>query len=75
MESYKNLSGNSEVKSYRINNDSIIVEFKDGNCYLYNYESAGRRNIEIMKGLAISGLGLNGFIDRHVRHSYAKKIR
>jgi len=71
MQPYKNLGGGSGVKAYEIGNDSIQVMFSDNSVYLYTYLSAGRSNIEQMKALARSGLGLNSFIDREVRKQYA----
>lgn len=75
MEYYQNLSGKSGVAKYEIGFDSIIVQFSDGAQYLYNYRSAGKRNIDHMKVLAIEGIGLNSFISKEVKYLYAKKIR
>ena len=75
MESYRNLGGDSGVRAYEIGDDSIKVQFSDGSAYLYNYQSAGRSNIEEMKVLAIAGRGLNSFIMRHVKKAYAAKLR
>ncbi len=70
---YKNLGGNSNVRAYEIGSDSITVQFGDGSIYLYNYQSAGRDNVERMKSLAIAGRGLNSFIMRYAKKSYASK--
>jgi hypothetical protein len=75
MERYRNLGGDSGVVAYEIGDDSIMVQFRDGSLYLYNYQSAGRDNIEHMKELAVSGEGLNSFINRVVRKRYASKLR
>lgn len=75
MEHYKNLGGNSGVTAYEIGEDSIKVQFRDGALYLYDYQSAGRSNIEHMKELAMAGRGLNSFISRVVRKGYASKLR
>jgi len=75
MESYKNLGGDSNVIAYEIGTDYIKVQFGDGSIYLYTYESAGQSNIERMKSLAIEGEGLNSFIMKNVRKSYASKLR
>ena len=75
MEKYKNLSGNSNVKAYQIGNDSITIRFKDGSVYLYTYLSAGRSNVGEMKNLAIAGKGLDSYIKRHVKKSYAEKLK
>ncbi len=75
MERYKDLDGDSGVSAYEIGNDSIKVQFKDGAIYLYNYGSAGREKIEKMKALAVSGDGLNSYIDTNVKKEYAAKLR
>ncbi|MCZ0856338.1 hypothetical protein OCL90_14335, partial [Enterococcus faecalis] len=41
--------------------------------YLYNAQSAGETNIEIMKDMAETGSGLNGFINRVVQGGYVEK--
>ena len=73
MPNYSNRSGRSNVASYEILNDGIIVVFKDGCRYLYNYASAGEYNINRMKELAAAGSGLNSFIYHNVKKKYAKK--
>ena len=75
MERYRNRGGDSGVVAYEIGPDSITVMFSDGSIYLYTYQSAGSANIEHMKRLAIDGEGLNNFINRCVKKSYARKLR
>lgn len=75
MKRYRNLSGNSGVIGYEIAPDAITIEFEDGGVYRYTYQSAGRRNIEKMKTLAVAGKGLSSFIVRQVRKAYATKLR
>jgi len=75
MEKYKNSGGDSGIIGYEIGIDSVTVQFSDGSVYLYNYQSAGRENIEQMKILAVAGEGLNSFIMRNVRKAYAAKLR
>ncbi|MBL7890375.1 MAG: hypothetical protein JNL24_12525 [Bacteroidia bacterium] len=72
---YKNLSKNSGVYAFSYSSDRISVQFKDGAIYLYTYLSAGMSNIEKMKSLAISGIGLNSFISRVVKKNYQSKYR
>lgn len=74
MERYRNLGGNSNVSAFDISSDSITVRFGDGPTYLYNYGSTGSVKIEHMKGLALNGVGLNSFINRHVGKQYARKL-
>lgn len=73
MQVYKNLGGNSNIRAYKIEDDSVIVQFGDGSMYQYTYQSAGKENIEQMKVLAISGKGLNSFIMRYAKKGYAAK--
>ncbi|MBI9080261.1 MAG: hypothetical protein JEY79_11050 [Pseudodesulfovibrio sp.] len=73
MERYGNLHGNSGVTTYKINDDSICVEFKGGKTYLYTYASAGEENIEKMKELAREGRGLATFISQEVHDDSESK--
>lgn len=75
MERYRNLSGDSNVANYEIGIDYIKVEFKDGSLYLYNHSSTGKPDIDQMKKLALSGEGLNSFINTKVKKRYAAKLR
>jgi len=74
MERYKNLGGNSNIYGYEIGQDSISVQFNDGSVYLYTSQSAGNLNISNMQRLAISGHGLNSFINTNTRKRYARKL-
>ncbi len=72
---YKNLSGNSPVKSFKKGDDFITVIFKERSksgrdTYTYTYRSAGSLSIEEMKRLADDGRGLAGYIVQNVRKSY-----
>jgi hypothetical protein len=71
---YTNNTGASNINSYHYESDRITVTFNGGATYLYTYTSAGAQEIEQMKTLADSGQGLNSFINRNVRLSYAEKI-
>jgi hypothetical protein len=73
MKPYKNLSGNSGVKSYEIRDRSIVVQFQDGT-YIYDYLKTGKREVEQMKILAEHGRGLSTYIATHVRERFAKKV-
>lgn len=72
MVRYKNLGGNSNVHSYCIATDHIVVQFNSGNPYTYSYNSAGRDKVETMKKLAVQGQGLNSYIMRYARYDYEK---
>lgn len=71
MERYLNLGGDSNVLSYEIGPDYIRVQFGSGTPYLYTYASAGEAAIHEMWRLAESGQGLNSYIMRHAKYSYA----
>lgn len=75
MERYKNLGGNSNVHSFEIAPNAILVMFNDNSVYLYNYGSPGATDVEEMKRLAIAGQGLNSYIGRVVGKRYASKLR
>ncbi len=74
MEAYKNLDGDSGIRAYEIGHHSITLEFKDGDAYLYTYQSAGREVVEQMIKLAHEGKGLNTYVSRRVRAAYAEKL-
>lgn len=74
MRKYANLSGKSGVLSYEIDPDKITIVFDNGKKYLYNYSRPGRLAVEQMKKLAISGRGLNTYINSYVRENYYKKF-
>lgn len=70
---YLNKSGKSGVKAYEILPTAIRVQFiKSGKWYSYSYTSAGMAHVEQMKKLALSGIGLNSFIQRWVGPMYDK---
>lgn len=73
MSKYGDLNGNSDILAYEIGGDYIIIEFKDGKFYKYNYASAGIDCIENMKKLAVQGSGLNGYISTIVQKNYVDK--
>ena len=75
MARYKNLGGNSGVIEYEIDDDSIVVTFRDGSMYLYNSSRPGRAAVDKMKQLAQRGRGLNSYISRTIRKNYARKLR
>lgn len=73
MKRYRDLSGQSGVVAYEISDDAITVKFRDGDVYLYDYATTGRREVEEMKRLAVAGRGLSTFISRVVKERYARK--
>jgi hypothetical protein len=75
MQRYKNLNGDSGVTAYESQATSIRIQFQEGAVYLYDYQSAGKKNIETMKKLAASGKGLSTFISQEVQERYAAKLQ
>lgn len=70
MERYRNLGRDSGVVAYEIVSDSIRVKFDTGAVYSYSYRKAGSGHVEQMKALAQRGMGLNSYINRHVKFLY-----
>lgn len=75
MDDYENLSGKSGVLKYKTGVDFILIQFIDHSIYEYNYQATGKGNVEKMKQLASSGIGLNTFISQKIRTRFSKKIR
>ena len=75
MPQYQNLNGTSGVVSFEIEASAISVTFSDGARYKYSISSAGAQNVETMKALALSGRGLNTFINKTVKSRYESKTR
>jgi hypothetical protein len=74
MQRYGNQSRESGVVAYDIDAGQIIVQFRNGDRYLYTEDSAGAANIATMQALARAGRGLSSFISQHVHDRYARKI-
>ncbi|MBL4670921.1 MAG: hypothetical protein JKX81_01575 [Arenicella sp.] len=71
MQRYADLNDDSGVSSYDIGDSDIKVWFnRDTASYIYSYSSAGQYHLEYMKKLALSGKGLNTYIDRNVKREY-----
>lgn len=74
MQRYGNQSRESGVVAYDIDAGQIIVQFRNGDRYLYTEDSAGAANVARMQELAIAGRGLSAFISRHVYDLYERKV-
>lgn len=74
MEHYKNLGGNSGALTYRIEDEAIVVRFREGGSYRYDYAAPGKGDVEAMKQLALAGRGLCTYINKHVRDRYSAKL-
>jgi len=51
----------------------IIVTFKDGSNYQYDYLHTGRTQVDEMINRAQAGYGLNRYINKVVKGNYARK--
>jgi len=74
MQRYGNQSRDSGVVAYDVDAGQIIVQFRNGERYLYTEDSAGAANIATMQELARAGHGLSSFISQHVHDRYARKL-
>ena len=74
MQRYDNHSGHSGVVAYDIDAGQIVVQFRNGERYVYTEDSAGAANIARMQELARAGRGLSSYISQHVHDGYARKI-
>ena len=74
MQRYGNHSGESGVVAYDIDAGQIVVQFRNGERYVYTEDSAGAANIARMQELARAGRGLSSYISQHVHDGYARKI-
>ena len=75
MTIYKDIDGDSGVRSYEYGTDWITVEFERGQQrhYKYTFASAGSLHVDRMKALADQGEGLNAYINKNVGKSYEQK--
>lgn len=71
---YKDIDHDSGVATYEPGNTYLIAKFKDGWSYEYTYSNAGASHVENMKRLAISGDGLNAYINKNLRKAYSRKF-
>jgi hypothetical protein len=74
MQRYGNQSRESGVVAYDIDAGRIVVQFRNGDRYLYTEDSAGAANIARMHALARAGRGLSTFISQHAHDRYERKI-
>ena len=74
MTPYGNRAGESGVLAYEIRRESIVVEFRHGGRYVYDYDTTGREHVEEMKVLALEGRGLATYINKNVRGRYSRKL-
>lgn len=53
----------------------IILEFGDGEQYLYNDEKPGKIHVDRMIALACKRNELNTYINKYVRDNYSQKLK
>lgn len=77
MKKYNDLSGNSGIEAYHVENSSITVKFKGRGkfrYYIYDHEKPGIVLVNKMKSLASAGAGLSTFISRYVRGNFRARL-
>ena len=72
---YGKRSGESGVTGFSIGEDSIIVQFRNGDAYLYDGERPGAVHVARMTLHARAGRGLATYITKYVGSNYAKKVK
>jgi hypothetical protein len=70
MTAYRNLRGDSGVRTFEVGDDFIVIEFVPGSSsserfYRYTNESAGAESVREMKRLADAGQGLSTYVARN----------
>ncbi len=71
MQKYEDIDKDSKVECFQNNETSIKVRYKDSSkVYVYSYDKPGRLHVERMKRLALSGDGLNSFVNKYVGKKY-----
>jgi len=70
---YADINGDSGVASFEVNDESITVWFKGmQRSYTYSHDSAGQHHVDRMIQLALSGDGLNSYINHHAKFDYVQ---
>lgn len=71
MQRYADINNDSGVVGFEIHPTSITVWFEGtARSYTYSYAIAGQAHVEHMKRLALSGDGLNAYINYNVKYKY-----
>jgi len=71
MQKYANTNGDSGVDSFEMGDSYITVQFKGTpRTYTYSHNIAGQHHVDKMKELAVSGNGLNAYINYNVKFKY-----
>ena len=69
MRPYGDYNGISGITGFAIDPDDnyMEIEYASGGVYTYSKANVGEVNFAVMKALAISGSGLNSYINKNVR--------
>lgn len=69
---YKNLSNSSNVDWFEIGEEFLRVKFfNTSKIYQYSYRGkAGKKDVDIIKSLAVNGMGLNSYILKYLKEKY-----
>lgn len=73
MTPYKNLSGNSGVTAYKLQEEGIYVQFQKEAVYYYSHAAPGKEHVDRMKELAEQGKGLATYISQNIRGNFDHK--
>jgi hypothetical protein len=72
---YKSRNPNAGILNYEMVRDAIILEFTDRKFrYIYNSIKPGIAQVDQMRRLACSGIGLTTYVNQYVREKYAAKL-
>jgi hypothetical protein len=74
VERYINFGGDQQVISFDIYPDAIRVELMSGDSYLYSENGVGKKNIQVMKKLAMAGGELGRYIETNLFEQYDMKV-
>lgn len=73
MEIYKNLGGKSSVSQYEIQEDRILIVFKNSKeIYIYPEYLTGSEHFQNLKSRATNGSGLGSYIMKNVKDKFIK---
>ncbi|MCT8340605.1 hypothetical protein MG296_11110 [Flavobacteriaceae bacterium TK19130] len=75
MPIYENINGQSNIICFDLRIEAILVTFKTGKTYEYNYAIPGPEQVENMIAFAVNGRGLNCYIDEEIGANHYKEIK
>ena len=74
MQKYRDIDHDSGVDEFEILPTAILIKFeKTKTVYTYSYTKPGQQHVENMKKLALSGEGLNAYINENVYKKFESK--